>query len=571
MSSPPTTTPRAARADDAPPVNLINNGGFESGSHAVDNLWDGVDSDGYLDGFRHSAQVVTDRGSFGGLAMPPSVALADLNGDGKPDLITADPSGYFRFYPNHGTATAPKFTTAELIPIFLSRTFKPRAHEWQPNTADAWRFCPRFALADWRHSGVLDLLVGNYYGEILFMPNVGTAKLPVFRQPSGPGGVDSARLTTSEKQPFWANLLAPAAIDNNHDGRLDLLLGEGTYSANSIHLLRNVSNGGVPKFTDAQHTHVAYGDGREQLIPAVVDYDGDGNPDILVADRTGEVGVYLNPGKNAGPNAEFKRASTISFGGRSKLPGLCSIYAADFNGDGLFDLILGMSNGHIAVALNTGTKTQPAFGPTQELKGEDKLGRNILLPDGWNTNVYNEYGNALAYFSVVDAQSDPASQPPEGGHCLKAGYWSVPGDTFQIPPEGIPGTERHFVLYRGGITVNNNKAYELSFHVKGAGMEKLRYSFASQFSGVPESAKIERGERGELKNREAFITEYVDIGENFSASSNWGTAGGTLNIQYKNSQLHDKPTMTGGVYIDFYASNLSSVLYLDDFKFSQKQ
>ena len=475
--------PRAAHAADAPPVNLIYNAGFEGGTHAIDNLWDGVDSDGYLSGFRHSAQVVTDRGSLGALAMPPSVALVDLNGDGKPDLITADPTGYFRFYPNHGTAAAPKFTTAELIPIFLSRTFKPRTHEWQSNNADAWRFCPRFALADWRHSGVLDFLVGNYYGETLFVPNAGTAKQPVYRQPTGPGGIDSARLATSEIHPYWANLLAPAAIDINHDGQLDLLLGEGTYSANSIHLLRNVSNGGLPKFTDAQHTHAAYGDGREQLIPTVVDYDGDGNPDILVADRTGEVGVYLNPGKTAGPNAEFKRASTISFGGRSKLPGLCSIYAADFNGDGLFDLILGMSNGHIAVALNTGTKGQPAFGPTQEIKGEDKMGRNILLPDGWNTNVYGEYGNALAYFTVVDAQSDPASQPPEGGHCLKAGYWPLPGDTFQIPPEGIPNTEKHFVVYRGGITVNNNQGVRIEFSRQGRGHGKIALQFRQPLRG----------------------------------------------------------------------------------------
>ena len=60
--------------------------------------------------------------------------------------------------------------------------------------------------------------------------------------------------------------------------------------------------------------------------------------------------------------------------------------AADYNGDGLFDLILGLPNGHIAVSLNTGTKTEPKFGPPQDIKGEDRLKREIHSPDGWQTN-----------------------------------------------------------------------------------------------------------------------------------------------------------------------------------------
>ena len=564
--------PPPACAADTPSPNLISNGGFETVGQTVDNLWDGVDGDGYLAVPRFSAQVVTDRGNFGSLAMPPSVALADLNGDGKPDLLVADPTGYFHFYPNRGTAAAPRFTNAELLPMFMSITMKTRLHPWTASIADPFRFCPRFALADWRHTGLLDLLIGNYFGETLFVPNTGTAKQPVFRQPSGPGGIASARISTSEKEPFWGNLLAPAAADFDHRGQLDLLLGEGTYSANSIHLLRNVSSGGGdPKFTDAQHTHIAYGDGREQLIPAAVDYNGDGNLDLLVADRTGEVGVYLNPGKSQPPGTEFKRTSTISFGGRSKLPGLCSLCAADFNGDGLFDLILGLSTGRIAVALNTGTKTNPVFGPIQEIKGEDRLVRNVNPPEGWETSAYAEYGNALGYFTVVDAKEDPASAPPEGTHCLKAGYWPLGGDFFQIPSEGILGAEKRFTVARPNLTLTNNKPYELSFRVKGAGIEKLRYTFHSFYEGAAGLTKIERGERGEMKNRGDYLIEYVDVGGDANVGSNWSSAGGTLNIQYKNNALHDKPTMTGTLYIEFWATSLSSVIYLDDFKLVLKQ
>ena len=557
-------------AGEPPPVNLLQNPGFEGDTHSKENLWGGVNSDGVLAGFPMSAEVVLESGHFGGLAMPPSVAFVDLNGDGKPALITADPLGYFRFFPNNGSAAAPRFTRGELLPIYLSGAFEPGPKEWKRLMSDEARRCPRFALADWRHSGLLDLLVGNYFGEVLFLPNVGTARQPAFRQPLGPDGIASARLATSEKGRYWGNLLSPAALDLNHDGHLDLLVGEGTYSANSIHLLRNLSNGGVPKFNDANHFHIAYGDGREQLIPTVVDYDGDGQPDLLVADRTGEVSVYLNPGKSQPPGAEFKRVSTLGFGAQGKLPGLCSLFAADFNGDGLFDLIVGLPSGHIGVALNSGTKANPRFGPVAEIKGEDYPGRNINLPAGWEVDTSIQHGNALGYFTVVDARTDPESQPPEGAHCLKAGYWPLKGATFQVPPEGMPGAMKHFVFSQGNVTLQTNKPYEVSFLTKGSGMEKLRYRFSSFYRGSPGLVKIERGERGGVRDAGAVIEEWEEVGQDFSLSSNWSTVTGTFNVHYKHNELRNRPTMTGTFSVEFWATSLSSAAYFDDLKIIQK-
>ena len=556
---------RARAADPNPNPNLIPDPGFEDSTVVEDNLWDGVDAEGYLSGFRHSARAVTENHSFDPVAMPPSVAFADLNGDGKPDLVVADPTGYFRFYPNIGTAKAPRFTSGEIIPFFVSTTLHPREHEWSINFgADSWRLCPRFALADWRHSGVLDFLIGNYFGEVLFIPNAGSAKQPVFRQPLT---VESARLPTSEKNRFWANLLSPVAADWNGNGQLDLITGEGTYSADAIHLIENTGTGTLPKFTDAKHTTIAYGDGREHLIPTVADWDGDGNLDLIVADRTGEIGVYLNPGKGKG--TELKRVSTISFGGNSKLPGLVAPYAADFNGDGLFDLIIGLPNGHVAVALNNGTKGQPSFGPLQDIKGVDRLGRNVKPPRNWNTSTFPMYGNALAYFSVVDATDDPAAKPPEGGHCLKAGYWSPAGETFAIPPEGMPGALKHFVMFSPRVTLELNKTYQLGFKVKNAGMKELHYTFTSHFVGVPGAVKVERGERGEVKNRDSFVDEWIHEGRDFDAGADWTTVSGTISPRFKSQAMKDQTTTTGSFEIEFWANNMSNTIYFDDFSLAK--
>ena len=94
--------------------------------------------------------------------------------------------------------------------------------------------------------------------------------------------------------------MAPWFEDWNGNGRPDLILGEGTYSANSIRLVVNVGSRGRPAFVADRVYYLAYGDGYEQLTPAVVDYNGDGLRDLLVGTRTGEIRMHKRlPGDDA--------------------------------------------------------------------------------------------------------------------------------------------------------------------------------------------------------------------------------------------------------------------------------
>ena len=66
----------------------------------------------------------------------------------------------------------------------------------------------------------------------------------------------------------------------------------------------------------------------------------------------------------------------MSFGGIS------TVSTGDLNGDGLFELVVGKTNGRIAMALNTGTKTEPKFGAPVELKGTAGT-PPFEVPSGW--------------------------------------------------------------------------------------------------------------------------------------------------------------------------------------------
>ncbi len=397
-----------------------NNPGFEE-SVPTENDWDGVDGDGFLRVRPFNADVVSESG-FRRTALPPAVGWGDLNGDGKPDLLVADGNGYFYYYENRGaTPQEPKFTSAEVLPIFLSTNPRRNASGtgWDARFAVA-RAAPRFALADWRRTGLLDLLVGNFQGELFFLPNTGSARAPVFRQPRP---VESARLKLGARDLLPLNLLAPAAADWSGRGRLDLLLGEGTYSANAVRLLENVGGGGgTPQFREERMAYLVYGDGRELLSPAVLDFDGDGRPDVLVADRTGRVTAHLQPPGGAKPGDDLPAGTPVTFGGSDRLPGCVTLCAADFNADGLVDLLFGLPNGRVAVSLNSGARGQPKFGPWQELRGEKRFPGYRVPPykrgeSEWKTDTALPLGNALGFIAVVGAADDPG-QPAAGRRAL---------------------------------------------------------------------------------------------------------------------------------------------------------
>lgn len=573
-------------AQDVVPTgkNAVPNGNFDR-TREQQNVWYGVNSDGVLAGERGRLPVLTAEGTIGDADLPVSVAIADMNSDGLQDIVSMDVIGYLRIYFNKGTPQAPKFTTGELGDIFLSRF----ALADFPGISDQIlyaRRAPRVYVTSLNGPGRKDLLVGNYMGEIFLIPNAGTPQKPDFRQP-----VQLARAeipTAKDRNQRWGNVFAPCTWDWDRDGKEDLIIGEGSYSANNIHLLLNQGSPTHAVFDDTNRFVIAYGDGREQLSPAVADYNGDGIPDILVCDRSGQVAVHLGKAwKKEAPELPFKEL----------IPNLsannpATLAAGDMNGDGLFDLVFGKADGRIAMSLNTGSKTEPKFGNPEDIHG-DPASRPLILPEDWQVNYGLPRGNFYAFFTVVKAQEDPQAGIPDGS-CLKAGYLSSQNTVMPAPSSYWPGQgkvdmtrprffdrselfmrdapARYFVLRQfNRFKLKLNTPYTVSFRVRGGRVIDGRVLVGWVGFHRLSPDEIKQSERGAVKVKSNEVREEGSENQEFTSSAQWSEIKRDFKTTVKAPELKtEKGTSDTLLEISFTLPPGSDPVYIDDVKIVEK-
>jgi hypothetical protein len=582
------------RAQTPPPAtrNLVVNGSFESASKR-ENLWRGVDSLGFLAGERGQVSILTLNGEIRDTPMPISVTVADMNADGLQDVLAMDVLGYLRIYFNNGTKEQAKFTSGELAGIFLTRT--PRNDPTIGREYPDARRAPRIFATDMTKSGKKDLVVGNYLGEVLLVPNAGSAQTPDFKQPPNISQLMISTMKDPKKR--WGNVFAPCVWDWNKDGRNDLILGEGSYSANNVHLLVNQGSGARPGFDENNRFVLAYGDGLEQLTPAVVDYNADGAPDLLVAERSGKIALYLNTGKEmtlATPPPEIPFTSFIAGEGGNPLSfaGICTVAPGDLNGDELFDLVVGKANGRIAIVLNTGTKSQPKFAAPAELKSETPT-PPFRVPSGWDIDFGLRRGNFFGFVSTVKGAEDSSAQPTEGESCLKAGY--ILAENKIMPPPSVytpasPGYElskepdfggspegiltyapaRYFMLRQlDKFRLKANTSYVLTFKVKGR-VNEGRAIIAFGSSKKLSDDKIIHGERGSADVKKNEVEERVFETIKFSPGPNWTEVRKEFHVALKNKNLQDLKTMTHALLEISFSIPPGGEVYFDEVKIVEK-
>jgi Flp pilus assembly protein TadD/peroxiredoxin len=251
------------------------------------------------------------------------VSAGDADGDGLDDLYVAQPAGLpNRLYRNRGDSTFEDITDAAGVGVL-------------DDTAQS-------LFADVDNDGDQDLLVATSTSPLLFINDGNAHYTPV---------ADAFRFA----RPLEGVLTSISMADYDRDGFLDLYLcvysyffGAGEDKAGTPAPYYDARNGppgvlfrndGRGRFVDVtDDTGLDRGNDRYHFAAAWADYDGDGWPDLLVANDFGTKNLYHNLGQRDG-KVMFEDVAA-SAGVLDHGAGMSAAFL-DYDNDGLPDIYTG--------------------------------------------------------------------------------------------------------------------------------------------------------------------------------------------------------------------------------------
>jgi len=294
---------------------------------------------------------------------------AAFHGENKP---TYDEQGKWKFGPLHGYVYLLKNTGTNDAPQYA----KPVQLTAEGKPIDVYGR-PSPCFGDFRGTGKLDLICGEFVDGFTYFENIGTRTEPKYAagRPLALGGV-----------PLKMDLcmIAPVEFDFNGDGHLDLVVGQ---EDGRVALLENtgIVKDDMPQFLPPRFFTQVADDVKFGVLsaPAAADLDGDGLEDLVVGDSAGYFGFIKNLGGNpvkwAAPVYLQAGGKTIhiqaGYAGDVQGPsetkwGYVNASVADWDGDGLLDIMASDVWGKVYWYRNIGTKTAPRFAASQPVEVE---------------------------------------------------------------------------------------------------------------------------------------------------------------------------------------------------------
>lgn len=330
-----------------------------------------IDQDGKLDliiidGFNEEVSIYKNNSTIGSFAFgnkisysigtsPSALSIADVDGDGLLDVLVSIWDNQVAVYRNKGNLL---FDTK----INYAIGFSPS----------------HIVMGDLNGDNKPDILVANYDGRSFsVLKNNSTSGLINFIDRTDfVSGIRSEHLSIG---------------DLNEDGKLDVVVVNK--NDKTISVFKNTSSTNQIQFEN----QLVYKAGSETEEAAIGDMNGDGKPDIVVANygnlynfESGEITLLKNISANG--NLSFDDSQTIrSFGLYSTMD------LADMDGDGKLDIVTIQSGNAVSIGLN-----KPSF-PTSIVSFTPMSAANgaIVTIEGINFNAV--LANNIVYFGNLKA------------------------------------------------------------------------------------------------------------------------------------------------------------------------
>ncbi|MEG4230356.1 FG-GAP-like repeat-containing protein, partial [Microcoleus sp. N9_B2] len=260
-----------------------------------------------------------------------SVSIGDINGDGKPDLAVANAGS------NNASILLNTTATGAATPTFAPQvTFTTGAAPFG------------VSIGDLNSDGLPDLVVTNY----------GSNNVSILPNTTAPGATTPNFATqvtfTTGAAPFGVSI-----GDFNSDGKPDLAVAN-TNSANVSILLNTTATGAAtPTFA----TQVTFATGSGPRLLSIGDINSDGKPDLAVAnDFSNTASILLNTTSTGAATPTFAPQLTLTTGRYPR-----SVSIGDFNNDGKPDLAVGNpGDNNAGILLNTTPKVTAVTATTAD-------------------------------------------------------------------------------------------------------------------------------------------------------------------------------------------------------------
>ncbi|MCU0748363.1 MAG: VCBS repeat-containing protein [Akkermansiaceae bacterium] len=360
----------------------------------------------------------------------------DYDGDGALDLIVAvedwsyygwddawNAKGEWQNGPLHGWIYVIRNSGSTAAPKYEQPSF---IH------ADGKRLdvygCPSPQFEDFDRDGDLDLICGEFLDGFTYFQNTGTRSAPVYAK--------GVRLTdtTGGRLRMDLQMIVPVAFDWDRDGDMDLICGDedgrvafientGRFAADASPVFEK------PSYFKQEADTLKCG---ALATPVGFDWDGDGDMDLISGNTAGYIEFFENlsgkdvaiPKWNAPVRLEADGKTFRVMAGNRSIQGpaeakwgYTTLNIADWDGDGLPDIVFNSILGEVQWLRNVGTRTRPILasplpvevdweGPQPELKWGwlKPQGKGILTQ--WRTTpvVHDFNDDGLPDLAMLDTE-----------------------------------------------------------------------------------------------------------------------------------------------------------------------